>query len=239
MIDRDLNFGREIVARFAADCGDVRHALDLGAGRGTDLEAVRRAHPKACLSAVEVHAPNVRHLTERGITVHQIDLERQALPIDDASVDLVIANQFLEHVKELFWIMHETTRTLRVGGHLIIGVPNLGSLHNRLLLLLGRQPTSIRVASAHVRAFTAPGVLAFLSDCFPSGYALRKRRGANFYPLPPLLARPAARCLPGMAWGTFLLLRKERGYAEEFIRFPQEAGLETNYFRGPQPTITA
>ena len=236
MIDRRLNFGRDSVAHFSAQCRDVRHALDLGAGRGEDLEAVRRAHPGVRLSAVEVHPPAVEHLRGSNVDVMQIDLERQSLPLSDASVDLIIANQFLEHVKEIFWIVHEATRVLRTGGHLLVGVPNLASLHNRLLLLLGRQPTSIRVASAHVRGYTAPGVVAFLEDCAPGSYTCIARRGANFYPFPPVLARPLARCLPGLAWGSFLLLRKDRHCGEEFRTYPVRAGLQTNYFIGDRVT---
>jgi len=236
MIDRRLNFGRESVAQLCADCRDVRDALDLGAGRGEDLESVRRAHPGARLSAVEVCPPAVKHLQDRDVTVYQLDLERQPLPIADESLDLIIANQFLEHVKEIFWIVHEATRTLRTGGHLLIGVPNLASLHNRLLLLFGRQPTSIRVASAHVRGYTTHGVIAFLHDCAPGSYTLAARRGANFYPFPPLLARPLARFLPAMAWSTFMLLRKERACGDEFRTFPLRAGLQTNYFTGEPAT---
>ena len=53
----------------------------------------------------------------------------------------MIANQILEHTKEVFWIWHEIARVLAPQGQLILGVPNLASAHNRLLLLLGRQPT--------------------------------------------------------------------------------------------------
>ncbi|MBX3373074.1 MAG: class I SAM-dependent methyltransferase [Phycisphaeraceae bacterium] len=229
MVDRRLNFGREVIAAFAAASDHVRHALDLGAGAGDDLDSVRRAHPAAALTGVEVHPACARDLRARGIAVLALDLEREALPLPDASMDLIIANQFLEHVKELFWIMHEVSRTLRPGGHLLIGVPNLASLHNRLLLALGRQPTSIRVASAHVRGFTARGLLAFLEDGFPGGYVLCARRGANFYPFPPVIARPMARMCPGLAWGLFLHLRKARPYDGSFVRFPVDAALETNY----------
>jgi hypothetical protein len=84
-------------------------------------------------------------------------------------------------MKELFWIAHQVSRVLRVGGSFVIGVPNLASLHNRVLLALGRQPTSIRSASAHVRGFTKPDLAAFLGDCFPGGYRLDGLAGGNFY----------------------------------------------------------
>ncbi len=148
-------------------------------------------------------------------------------------MDAVILNQVLEHTKEIFWIAHEATRVLKPGGSLIVGVPNLASLHNRALLLLGRQPTSIKTLSAHVRGFTKGDVLAFLEGVFPGGYSLEGFGGSNFYPLPGVLARPMARMFPGMAWGIFFRLVKRRPYQGEFLRYLERHPLETNFRTRP------
>jgi methionine biosynthesis protein MetW len=233
MIDRRLNYGRHHVRAFAGRLRDLSTVLDLGAGSGADLELVRQAHPRAALHGVEMHPPAVEELRSRGVVTHALDLERDALPFDDGVVDLVIANQVLEHVKEIFWITHQISRVLQVGGHFLIGVPNLASLHNRLLLMAGRQPTAIQTASAHVRGYTRHDLLRFLETVFSGGYREIARGGSNFYPFPPLLARPLARLAPGMAWGLFLLLRKEREYGGEIREFPVRKGLETNFHTGP------
>jgi SAM-dependent methyltransferase len=232
MIDRRLNYGRHLIARFLREARPYRRVLDLGAGRGDDLLAARRTEPAAELHAVEAHLPNVAALEGHGIRAHRLDIERDRLPFDDTAVDVVVANQILEHVKEVFWILHEVTRVLPIGGRLIVGVPNLASLHNRLLLLFGRQPTPIKVASAHIRGFTKPGLVGFLDDVFPCGYALRGSGGSNFYPFPATVARPLARALPGLAWGLFLHLEKRRSYGGEFLAFPGRHRLETNFFVG-------
>lgn len=64
----------------------------------------------------------------------QLNIERDPLPFADESVDIFMANQVLEHCKEIFWIFSEVSRCLKPGGCFIIGVPNLAALHNRLLL---------------------------------------------------------------------------------------------------------
>ena len=149
---------------------------------------------------------------------------------------MVIANQILEHTKEVFWIWHEIARVLAPRGQLILGVPNLASAHNRLLLLLGRQPSVIKTASAHVRGFTRGDLLQFLtrparacSRCasMPAPTSIRCRRS---------LARPLARALPGLAWGLFLRLQKQRAYQGEFLAYPARARLETNFYTGPAAT---
>jgi SAM-dependent methyltransferase len=238
MIDRSLNYGRPIVRRFLAAARPYREVLDIGAGKGVDLLAARELEPDSRLHAVEVYPENVLLLEQRGVHVVGLDLERDPLPYADRAIDVVIANQILEHTKEVFWICHEVARVLAVGGQLILGVPNLASAHNRLLLLLGRQPSVIKTASAHVRGFTRADLLQFLDEVWPGGFALRDHAGANFYPLPPLLARSLARALPSLAWGLFLRLQKQREYRDEFLSFPARARLETNFYTGP-PSLGA
>jgi SAM-dependent methyltransferase len=232
MIDRRLNYGRHLVARYLREIAPFDTALDLGAGHGDDLRAARDACPDATLHGVECFEQYARELRAQDIATHDLNLERDKLPFDDGTVRVVIANQILEHVKEVFWVLHEVTRVLPVGGHLIVGVPNLGALHNRLLLAVGRQPSVIQNHSAHVRGYTKHDFLKLLETCFPGGYALQARGGSNFYPFPAPLAKPLAAALPGMAWGMFLLLRKTKPYDGGFLKHPTDARLETNFYLG-------
>jgi len=236
MIDRSLNYGRPIVRRFLEAARPYHRVLDIGAGHGADLLTARAVQPDCALYAVEAWPPSVELLQRHGVEVVGLDLERDALPYEAATIDVVIANQILEHTKEVFWIWHEIARVLRLHGQLILGVPNLASAHNRLLLLFGRQPSVIKTASAHVRGFTRADLLHFLDQACPGVFALRDHAGANFYPLPPVLARPLARALPGLAWGLFLRLEKQREYRGEFLTFPARARLETNFYTGPAST---
>jgi SAM-dependent methyltransferase len=190
-----------------------RDVLDIGAGRGYDLEIALEVEPAARLLALEAFAPSVAVLRERGVEVHAVDIEREPFPLPPESVDVIIA-------------------TLREGGRLLIGVPNLASLHNRILLLIGRQPTSIRNRLAHVRGFTKGDLEALVEAGFPGGYRLREFRGANFYPFPPFAANPLARALPTMAWGIFLDFEKVRPYGREFLEYPVREQLETNFYLG-------
>jgi len=232
MIDRLLNYGRSSIAEFAALAEPVSKALDIGAGPGSDLGIVKSIYPAADVVGIEGFAIFREMLAAANVKSVSIDIERDVFPFADESFDLVMANQVLEHVKEIFWIFHNATRVLKVGGHLVIGVPNLASLHNRLLLLVGRQPTSIGNNSAHIRGYTRMDMLRLLECGFPRGYQLRKSRGGNFYPFPPFIARPLATMFPGMAVSFFLLLRKTRKYDGSFLRYPVEKQLNSNFFVG-------
>lgn len=231
MVDRTLNYGREIVAGFVAGL-EVRLALDLGPGLGEDLAAVRASHPTARLIGLEAYPPYATQLRALGFDVVDCDIERDLFPCESETVDLIVANQVFEHVKEVFWILHECARVLRVGGSLVIGVPNLASFHNRALLAIGRQPTSIANWSAHVRGYTRDDLVALLEKPFPGGFRLVEARGANFYPFPRAAARIAARVWPGAAWGLFCRFEKAAAYDREFLEWPIREQLETNFYLG-------
>lgn len=232
MIDRSLNYGRDSIRRFLTGITPCQVIIDLGAGHGDDLSTARAVYPDARLIAIENHPPYIAGLRAAGIECSDMDIEKDRLPMPDGSADAVIANQVLEHTKDIFWVFHEATRVLRLGGCFIIGVPNLASLHNRVLLAAGRQPTAIKTDSGHVRGFVLSDLLGFCEACVPGGYRMRAREGVNFYPLPPGFARVAARLLPGMAWGTMLCLQKTQSYSDGFIRRPVERGYETRFYTG-------
>ncbi len=233
MIDRSLNYGRDVIRRFLAEAGPLSSVLDMGAGSGDDLSLAKSLYPRARLLGIETLPPAVRALRERGVRVISVDLERERIPLRDASMDAVVLNQVLEHVKELFWILHEATRVLKPGGSLIVGVPNLASLHNRFLLLFGRQPSPLKSLSAHVRGFTRGDLAAFLEGAWPGGYRLEGFAGSNFYPFPPVIARPLARAFPSLAWGIFFRWVKTRRYQGEFPGYLRRHPVETSFFVGP------
>jgi SAM-dependent methyltransferase len=201
--DQRETYGPHVVEQLVRGLGGLQVVVDLGAGSGRDLEIVRRLHPLATLIAVEGGAEYVKALAGKADEIYVANIERDRLPLADGRTDLIIANQVLEHTKEIFWIFHEVSRSLKVGGYFLFGVPNICSLHNRFLLLIGRQPTQHKVCSAHVRPFSKDDTLAFLNACFPGGYELENFRGAQFYPFPAGLSRLLANAFPTFAFTIF------------------------------------
>ncbi len=234
MIDRSLNYGRPLIKLFLQESGPYQTVLDLGAGGGDDLRLAREVCPQSKLYGIEVHPEYARKLSAGGIKVYGLNIEKDRLPFGDGTVDVVIINQVLEHTKEVFWIFHEISRVLSAGGTLILGIPNMAALHNRILLAFGKQPSPCKTNSAHVRGFTKGDILNFLESCAPGVYQLMGFGGANFYPFPPFIARPLALLFPTMAWGIFFRLKKLKGYERGFVDFPLVQSLETNFYLGAQ-----
>jgi SAM-dependent methyltransferase len=156
--------------------------LDIGCWDGSRTVERGRIVGAGRLLGVEVSDEPARRATERGIDVARIDLEAEPLPWPDGSIDVVVCNQVLEHLKNIWLPMSEMHRVLRPGGRAILSVPNLGSLHNRILLAFGRQPTSIRLLGPHVRGYTLSAFSGLVEH--GGGYEIAAKRGAGFYPFP-------------------------------------------------------
>jgi hypothetical protein len=114
---------------------------------------------------------------------------------------------------------------LKVGGYFILSTPNLASLHNRLLLLLGRQPTPVKVISEHIRGFTTRELKNFIqiNPCFK----VIEVCGSGFYPFMPVVGEKIARVFPSLAVYTILVIQKTRGdckniWFDEYAKFARE-----------------
>jgi hypothetical protein len=130
-------------------------------------------------------------------------------------------NQVMEHVKEVFWILHEVTRVLKAGGHFIAGVPNLAALHQRLLLLLGQQPSCIKNYSWHVRGYTKGDFVRMVHSGF-SGWQLKHFGGSAFRPFPAPLSDLLAKVFPTLAGSIFFDFQKCSAYQDAgYLKFAE------------------
>lgn len=203
--------------------------LDVGCWDGGFSQSCGEALGAERVLGVEVYEGPAAAAEARGLEVARVDLETQRLPWPDASADVVVCNQVLEHLKNVWLPMNEMHRVLAPGGHAVLSVPNLASLHNRVLLALGRQPTSIRVFGPHVRGFALGELCALVER--GGAYAIERRLAAGFHPLPASWARPLAALWPGAGHTTIVLARKTGAAPPwlDYIGAEVEGGMQTFY----------
>ena len=77
--------------------------------------------------------PEIFRLTSVGIHRGNLDLE---LPFSDLSFDYVTCLEGLEHIENPQQAMREFARLLKPGGHLIVSVPNILNIEERLKWLI-------------------------------------------------------------------------------------------------------
>ena len=70
-----------------------------------------------------------------GVDIHQGNLDAE-LPFGDSSFDYVTCLEGLEHIENPQQAMREFARVLKPGGHLIVSVPNILNIEERLKWLL-------------------------------------------------------------------------------------------------------
>lgn len=59
------------------------------------------------------------------------------IPFQNSNLDVIIATEVIEHITETRKCLKEIKRVLKHGGKVIISVPNLVSIYNRISILLG------------------------------------------------------------------------------------------------------
>jgi ubiquinone/menaquinone biosynthesis C-methylase UbiE len=230
-VDHNETYGRNILKKVIKNI-EINKCVDIGCGCGDDLSIIKKYNPKAEIFGVDFGLWNEDRLKQRGIKPIVVNIEKDKLPFEDESVDFIIANQVLEHTKEIFWINHEIFRCLKKDGVFFMGVPNVLSLHNRILMLCGYHPTCCKNISAHVRVFSKKDVFLFYNKIGGNFCKIEKYYGAQFYPFSKKIARFLSNFFPSLAVANFYVIKKNGGYNNEFLKWTQENQLETNYFLG-------
>jgi methionine biosynthesis protein MetW len=117
------------------------HVLDLGCGDGALLDLLQRE--RGCTGyGIEIADANVYACIKRGVNVIQINLDKGLSMFDDASFDVVLQIDTLQHLRNAEVMLRETARVGRIG---IVAFPNFAHWPNRLSVLRGRMPVTRRL----------------------------------------------------------------------------------------------
>ena len=115
--------------------------LDLGCGDGAMLAHLQNT--RGCTGyGVEIADANVLACVKRGVNVIQFNLDEGLALFGDASFDVVLQIDTLQHLRNAEVMLRETVRVGRVG---IIAFPNFAHWPNRLSVLQGRMPVTRRL----------------------------------------------------------------------------------------------
>ena len=113
--ERRLN----LIRRYAPLEG--RSVLDVGCGLGAYVANFRRFTPDA--HGLDVDAPRVHEGHRRGVENLLLGAA-ESLPYADASFDVIVLNEVIEHVRNDLTTLREACRVLRPGGTVIVYAPN-------------------------------------------------------------------------------------------------------------------
>src|SRR5437868_14304016 len=133
----DLDTQR-LIARLVPEGSRV---LDLGCGDGSLLDLLQRE--RGCSGyGVEIADGNVLQCVRRGVDVIQLNLDEGLAMFDDASFDVVLQIDTLQHLRNAEIMLRETARVGRIG---IVAFPNFAHWPNRISIARGRMPVTRRL----------------------------------------------------------------------------------------------
>ena len=111
--------------------------LDIGAGEGQLIAALKAAFPNVKSQACDYH---IERFPLKDVPVRRVDLNREALPFAEASFDLVTCSEVLEHLENYHQLLREAARTLKPGGLLVVTTPNVLNMQSRIRYLTAGFP---------------------------------------------------------------------------------------------------
>jgi methionine biosynthesis protein MetW len=112
--------------------------LDLGCGSG-ELLAHLITHKNCTGYGIEIDDTKLQAALGRGIDVIQLNLEEGLAMFGDASFDMVLQLDTLQHLRNAEKMLRETARVGRQG---IVSFPNFAHWPNRLAIMRGRMPVT-------------------------------------------------------------------------------------------------
>jgi methionine biosynthesis protein MetW len=131
--------------RVAAEMVRDTPVLDVGGGDGLLLKMLRDRGMEG-LHLVDLSPVAVANAREAGFDAGEGDVTAR-LPFEDDAFATVCALDVLEHLREPVGPLREIAR---VGGEVIVAVPNFQHLRGRLAMLTGRVPFQSRPQRGHV-----------------------------------------------------------------------------------------
>ncbi len=135
--------------------------LEVGSGEGKILRTLALHNPDLELHGCDVRTPVAP------ADVYEAHLMDRDIPLANASMDVVVFADVLEHVPDPRHLLAETARVLRPGGRLVACIPIEGepiSVYALFRRVFG-QDTYV-LTKEHVNAFTHEGLQSLLGEHF-------------------------------------------------------------------------
>lgn len=126
-----------LIKKLQENYHDGKSFLELGSFRGYMMIAASLIGYKVSGVDLEKYVDEIRELSEKyNFTNLPLDLEKNILPFQDNSFDVIVFSEVLEHLNfHPGRVFSEIARVLKKNGHVIVTTPNLSRLNNIVKLI--------------------------------------------------------------------------------------------------------
>lgn len=199
--------------------------LELGVGDASLTQRLFEAG--ATVDGIEINAVSADLARPycRRVMVNDLD-DIQSAGLTE-SYDLVIAADVLEHLRDPEFVLSELKKHVKMGGYLVVSLPNVANVYVRLNLLFGRFPYHIKgiLDRTHLHFFTLSTAEKMLTK---TGWIVE---GKDVTSIPlvivfPFLAKPFFRPIMTLFWHSARFFKGLLAYQGLFYcRNPNHASL--------------
>lgn len=140
-----------------------KRVLDVGAGGGfLSVELAQRgAHVVALDLAPRALSAASGEAVRRLLALSAVAASAEAMPLRDATFDLVVCTDVLPHIVDKQRVFDELARVVKPGGHVFVATMNRTSLAKFILITLGEDILGLVTRGTHDAAtFITPAELA-------------------------------------------------------------------------------
>ena len=187
----------------------IRRMLDVGAGTGSNLRALKQLHPQAHAAAITCSSLEAAQLEKSADQTILADLNQlisrsawQTIGLGEDRFDLIMLSHVLEHLQEPSQVLASISTLLSNDGLLLIALPNICHWRVRLQIARGsfRYEESGIFDRSHLRFFTYWSARELVESC-PSVKLIHQWPvgGAILGPLRALLPQRTCRWLDRQA----------------------------------------
>ncbi|MEM4152955.1 MAG: class I SAM-dependent methyltransferase [Candidatus Pacearchaeota archaeon] len=166
--------------------------LDIGCGYGELLHLLKKEGFDN-IYGLDISYKCLCACKKKGIrNVIKVDVDRERLPYQKNSFDIVIVTEVFEHLFNPNFLLQEIKRILKKGGIAIFSFPNELNLVCRIKVLLKGMVHDPTAVGSHIRFFEPKSIRKFLER---GGFNIIEMRGKylgkklyKFFPLLPFLS---------------------------------------------------
>lgn len=151
-LERDrYKLGERLFLNVLGKENNIKNVLDVGCGNGEFGDIL--AHYGFLVTYVDGADCCVSYLRNKGKECYQLDLEKENLPFENGSFDVIVSLDVIEHLWNIKHYLNEIRRVLRYGGVLIITTQNYNCWRFRMMSLIGRWE-KVAYQSRHKKFYT-------------------------------------------------------------------------------------
>ncbi|MEM5766557.1 MAG: class I SAM-dependent methyltransferase [Candidatus Aenigmatarchaeota archaeon] len=156
---------------------DVLKILDIGCGSGDLAFLLSKLGNE--VYGIEKNVSLAKKARKRGVKTKIGDIEK-GISLYNKKFDVVCLFQVLEHILDTEKILTECYKLLSRGGIILISIPNIACLSNRIRLFFGLYPRWVAPSlehwhpGTHIRAFTKSTIFQLLNS---AGFKIEDVKG--------------------------------------------------------------